>query len=104
MAFILHYESLGHNIKNFDLEPIEYSLKGKDRSYYPDFIINDELIVEVKGYYFGKEKEILQKRRALSEWCKDKEYNPVFIQRSQIPKRYVKKAINLHYELISGSR
>lgn len=99
LAFILHYESLGHKIRNFDMEPISYSLRGKRRSYYPDFVINDEIIVEIKGHHFGKQDEIFKKRQALSEWCKDKKFSHAFIQRGQIPNGYVKKAIRLHYQL-----
>lgn len=40
-------------------EKREYTLNGKIHNYYPDFIINNNQIIEIKGYYdtIAKEKE-----------------------------------------------
>lgn len=96
LAFILLQEECESQIKNYDLEPIPYFLNGKEKKYYPDFIINNEIIVEVKGFFYKKEDEINKKRKALSKWCKDKNYVPSFVTRSSIPKRLIKRAKIIH--------
>ena len=53
-------------IKRFDLEPIYYEFEGKPHHYFPDFIINGNVIVEIKGRLFDparieKKKNIAKK-------------------------------------------
>lgn len=93
---MLFYEELGFKIKNYDLEPITYFHQGKERKYFPDFILDNKLIVEVKGFFFGKEEEIQNKRIALNEWCKTSNYSSAFITKQHIPEKFIKKAKKMH--------
>jgi TnsA-like endonuclease N terminal/NUMOD3 motif len=44
--------------------------KGTDRSYYPDFIIENSIIVEIKPHNLRNSKDILLKEEAAKKWCK----------------------------------
>ena len=49
---------------------IEYAVNGKIRRYTPDFFLSDyNLYLEIKGYWWGNDKE---KMRIVLETCKDK--------------------------------
>jgi hypothetical protein len=50
LSFILWCEENSITIKRYDLDPISYVAEdGKVRRYYPDFIISDDTVVEIKG-------------------------------------------------------
>ena len=84
------------------MEPIPYLHEGKERLYYPDFILNDYEIIEIKhlGFIFDKKRsEIEQKKVFLEEFCeKSKKFSTKFITNEDIPKRYVKIAKKIHNE------
>ena len=50
LSFIMWCEDNNFIVKRFDLDPIEYlDENGKQRKYIPDFILNNNTIVEIKG-------------------------------------------------------
>lgn len=50
--------NLEHNIKiKRNKEPFEYCFNGQLRKYYPDFILEDGIYVEIKGYYTKQTRE-----------------------------------------------
>lgn len=50
LAFVIF--CLDHNIKiKRCLESFDYKYKGKIHKYFPDFIINNDTIIEIKGYW-----------------------------------------------------
>lgn len=60
LSFILWCEHQSIPIKNYDLEPLKYlDEHGVERMYFPDFIINDNDIIEIKGtgLYYQKNYE-----------------------------------------------
>ena len=86
-------------IKRYDLEPIEYLDEvGKSRKYFPDFIINDSTIIEIKGY------GLYYKINFLRNICKLEsaqrffpEYNMILSSDECLKKNYL-KARKLHHE------
>lgn len=101
MALILKMEDEGREIKNFDLEPIPYfdPIKNKDRKYYPDFIVDNTLICEVKwlGFIYDKKKEeIKSKRKQLEIFCEANGMSSDFVTNKDIPKKYLDKAVKIH--------
>lgn len=75
--------------------------KRKFRKYYPDFIIDNFLIIEVKhidGYIFEKKKEeIKAKSIALENFCKrSDQYLCLFVTNKMIDKKYVDTAKKIH--------
>lgn len=71
-------------------------LRGKERLYYPDFIVDGSEITEVKGLgfiYEKKKNEIEAKRKALEYFCcANKQYQAKFVTNQDIEEEYKKKA------------
>lgn len=93
----------GLRVANYTLPPILYfdTEKKINRRYYPDFIINDFIIAEVKhikGFiYENKKQEIEDKKRAAIEYCnKSNNYSFLFITNEMIDKSYVDRAKKIH--------
>ena len=55
LAFILWNEYHGNDIKRYS-SYFTYEYNGKIFKYYPDFIVNDKDIYEIKGYYSDRAK------------------------------------------------
>jgi hypothetical protein len=56
LAYVIY--CLEHNIKlKRNKQRFKYILEGIERSYFPDFVLEDETYVEIKGYYDEKTKE-----------------------------------------------
>lgn len=91
-------------IRNCDLGPIAYfNPQTKDvRKYYPDFIVNDFLIIEIKwiGFVYKMHKdEIRAKRKALEAYCEaDGRYATLFVTNNMIKKKFVTLAKQIHEE------
>lgn len=69
LSYLIYCFENNIEIKRFDIEPIEYYYQNKKHHYFPDFIQNNELIIECKGWVNGKE---LAKRRAATYIHSDK--------------------------------
>lgn len=99
---MLQCEALGLSIRNYDIGPISYfNPQTNDiRQYYPDFIINDFLIIEIKwiGFVYKKKKpEILAKRKALEKFCEESgKYASLFVSNNMIKKKYINLAKKIH--------
>lgn len=48
---------------------IPYRLQGKDRTYAPDFFVNNYILVEIKPKYLWGSEEIVAKKNAAIEFC-----------------------------------
>jgi archaellum component FlaD/FlaE len=105
LAALLLFESSGLSFRNYDLDPIPYwhPTKKKYSNYFPDFIVNDFLIIEVKwlGFLLRKKgKEILSKQAALSDFCeKNQKFACLFMSDKMIEKKYVRMARQTHKNL-----
>jgi hypothetical protein len=78
LNFIIHCEVNNEVFKltRWNEKGIEYYYDNKKRLYIPDFILNDNKIVEVKGgYYLFKDKEKIFLK---SEACKNKFPNMIY--------------------------
>jgi len=49
LAYLIYCYEHNINIKRYNLDPIKYTYKNKIHRYYPDFIVNEKIIVECKG-------------------------------------------------------
>ena len=103
LACVLHCQELGLKVENYTLSPIVYfdTKKKKNRKYFPDFIINDFIIAEVKhtkGFiYENKKQEIEDKKRAAIKFCDlSDRYSFLFITNDMIDKSYVGMAKKIH--------
>lgn len=68
--------------------------EGKTRNYFPDFIINDEVMIEIKPAKLHKTPKVLAKMRAAEEYCKTtgmiyKLVDPVILSSDEIRKLYL---------------
>lgn len=76
LSFILWAEESGHKIERYKLSPVQWiDDEGKSHSYYPDFVLNDLVIVEVKAsrrlYGIDPRNDVVEKKfNALVETCK----------------------------------
>lgn len=103
LSYIFYCDDNNIDIKRYDLPPIEYlDEHNKKRYYIPDFIINNNIIVEIKGkglYYNRNFLRINIKLEALKKWCLNNKYEALFlIEGDDILKRNYKKARKLHHE------
>lgn len=79
LSFVLWAEEAGHKIERFKLEPIQWlDEMGISHSYYPDFVMNDTIIIEVKASrsLYGidpKRSDVERKFDALVTACKETE-------------------------------
>jgi len=100
LSYILWCIDKGIDIKRYDKDPIIYVYENKNRLYFPDFIINNLSIVEIKGkgLYFKKN----YKRNKAKHKAAKKILGPNFIvifDNNKILKENYKKARKLHHEI-----
>lgn len=104
LSYILWCESNSINIKRYDLNAIEYlDENGKNRLYIPDFIINNNTIIEIKGFGLFYKKNYLRnikKIEALKNWTllNNYDYRLIFSDNEILIKNY-NTARKLHYEI-----
>lgn len=104
LSFILYCESNNISIKRYDLCGIKYlDENNKERTYIPDFIINNSTIVEIKGYglYYNKNyKRNICKLNALKEFVKTINFDfRLILEKDKIIKNLYKKARKIHHEI-----
>lgn len=94
MSFLMWCEEEGIEVRRYDMMPIPYTAEdGKERNYYPDFIIGKDTIVEIKGtgLYYRKNFERNEKKiDALKEYCYNMgtEYRLIFEKDVSVRKHY----------------
>jgi len=84
------------SIKRYDLEPIYYEFKGEPHHYFPDFIINESEIIEIKGMFWNKEKIKCKKEAAKLIYNNYKMITDV--GQRQNPKTFLKNMKNKYKE------
>ena len=100
LSFILWCEEHKIPIIRYNLEPIPYILDNKQRLYFPDFIINQNTIVEIKGrgLYFAKNKKSnLAKTKKAKKQLGEK-FWIIFDNEIEVKTNY-NKARKLHHEI-----
>lgn len=101
LAFCMWMKSLARSVVRFDDEPIMWEdVDGNPRNYYPDFVVDRSVVVEVKGkYWYDKHREdVDSKVTAAKTYCRltGKEFRLVF--GSDIPREWMIAAHKVHYE------
>jgi|LakMenEpi03Aug12_release.lakeMendotaPanAssembly.Ray.scaffolds.fasta_scaffold111579_2 hypothetical protein len=103
LSYILYCIDNQIEIIRYNIQPIHYLDENKkDRVYIPDFIINNDTIIEIKGYgiYYQKnyERSIL-KIESLKSWSSKNgfKYQIIFNTEDILKKNY-KKARKIHHE------
>lgn len=99
LAFILWCEQNGKHIENYSGEGIPYLWNGKAHHYYPDFLVDGNLVVEIKGSGGIYERDFDQnqaKFTALREWCKINGFGVRVVFDTDLGNRAVKEAKKLH--------
>jgi hypothetical protein len=102
LSFVLYCEDHNVKIKRYDLNSIPYLDENqKSRLYIPDFIINNDTIIEIKGYglYYNKNyNRNICKIHAVKDFVKDKDLKfRLILEHDKIIKEYYKKARKLHH-------
>lgn len=100
LSYILWCEENNIKIKRYDMDPIEYFDENNiKRLYYPDFIINSDTIVEIKGFglYYNKNYERnIKKLQALKSITSKYE---IYIDTDKQVKTHYRKARKIHHEI-----
>lgn len=101
LSYIIWCEDNNIPIRRYDLDPIPYyDFDKKIRLYFPDFIIYEDQIVEIKGrgLYFGKNKNRnLAKTKEAKKILLDK-FIIIFDNDKEVKTNY-KKARRIHHEI-----
>jgi len=102
LAFLLQEEEK-NNLQNITRANcyIQYvDVKGIIRHYYPDFLINNKILIEVKGYGPWIDLENTRRKHiAAGEWCKLRKIQFRLVVRSDLGYPLIRKAIKIHNEL-----
>lgn len=102
LAFILWQKSVNKKIERYNLKGIKWC---NNRNYYPDFIVDDNIIVEVKGgpngWMHQRKEEIILKQNALIAWCSNNEYSQRLVFKKDIPENFYRKAKEIHVKTYS---
>lgn len=86
-------------IKNYDGLGIEYFWQNKKRKYYPDFVLNSNMIVEVKGkglFYWKTFHKTESKRVSLEKWCTENDFSCKMVFEKDIESSLRKEAKKIH--------
>lgn len=75
--------------KKFAIPYIDW--EGTNRNYFPDFLIEDKYVVEVKPKKLWNTPLILAKRKSAEIWCKDKGYKYKIVEPTLLTFDEIKK-------------
>ena len=81
--------------------------KNKVRKYYPDFIIDEFLIIEAKwiGFIYERDKEqILSKKDELEKFCEQNGFSSLFVTNNLVKKKFIEQAKRIHNEKYSSKK
>lgn len=99
LSYILFCESENITLRRFDLEPIQYIYKSRKKVYIPDFIINNNHVIEIKGkapwFYKNYDQNIAKIEAAKNIY---KKYSVIFDTDDCI-KKFYNKARSVGYEI-----
>ena len=108
LATILHCHNLGLKIERPNINPtIQYvsATDCKVHRYYPDFIIEGVLVIEVKGFFpKNKISQIFLKQAALDKYCRENDLWSMMVVEEMLSEVWVKSARKLHKALSTKSK
>lgn len=99
LAFIVWCEQNGKRVENYSGEGIPYIWEGREHRYYPDFLVDGKLVVEVKGHGGVYKRDFEQnqaKFAALGAWCKTNGLCARVVFDTDLGGRSIKEARKLH--------
>jgi hypothetical protein len=104
LSFLLNCFAEKRPVKNYDGRGIAYEFEGKERRYYPDFMIYDDwsCIVEVKGSgsWYKRDKKLVEKKfEALKDYCENNDLTCRLVFDSDLGKELWQKAKRVHNEI-----
>ncbi len=70
LCYIIYLEENNISWISGESISIEYKFNGSDRTYRPDFIVNNEIIVEIKPERLHNTPNVLAKKKAAEKYCK----------------------------------
>lgn len=99
LSFILWCKENNIQIKRYDLDPVKYFDENDiERSYYPDFIINTNEIVEIKGSGLWHRKNYNRNTKKLKAAKKAFNSYIVIFDKDEVVKKYYRTARKIHNE------
>lgn len=99
LAFICWCEKAGKRIVNYADAGIPYMWNGKEHHYYPDFLVDDRVIVEIKGHGGIYQRDYDQnqaKFAVLRKWCIERDLGVRVVFDTDLGNRAIKEARILH--------
>lgn len=105
LAWLMKMDSEGQlcNIRRANLYINYVNYSGKKSHYYPDFILNETFLVEVKGYGpWADIKNIELKNSAAKEWCKENCLKFRLVELKDIGSIWYRNALKQHKEIKNG--
>ena len=106
LAFILKLEGERSDLECVKRANTFISYKKKNDKighYYPDFILDDKFLIEVKGYGPWVDLDNLsRKNKAAKTWCKDNNLKFRVVELKDFSYFWLRKALQKHKELIDG--
>ncbi|MDA3941872.1 MAG: NUMOD3 domain-containing DNA-binding protein [Spirochaetia bacterium] len=97
LKYIIDCINNGVSIRRFDLEPFLYYFEGSPHHYFPDFIVNNDTTIEIKGYDKNFEKTKLK----MEEYKKQHKENYKILYdvgQNQNPKTFLRNMKNQYQE------
>ncbi len=106
LAFLLKIEEERGDLNCIKRPDFYISYKktnNKPGCYYPDFILDDNFLIEVKGYAPWIDLEnLLRKNRAAKLWCKSKNLKFRVVELKDFGYFWLRKSLQKHKELLNG--
>lgn len=98
-SFILWCKEKNISIKRYDLDPVKYIDENNvERSYYPDFIINKNEVVEIKGSGLWYRKNYIRNIKKIEAAKKFFDAYIIILDKDESVKTYYKTARKIHNE------
>lgn len=99
LSYILYCEENNIPLRRYNLNPIEYvDENNQTRKYFPDFIINSDTVVEIKGLGLYYRKNYLRNIQKINHLKQLSIKNQVIFSSDDCIKRKYKLARRIHYE------
>ncbi len=103
LAFLLQEETKRGNIahvKRFYSYIPYVDFSGVTRHYYPDFLIDNNLVIEVKGIApWTNLDQLERKNKAAAAWCKKNKMKYRLVIKDDIPHFLIREAKKIHIQL-----
>ncbi len=105
-SFMINYIERFKLVKE-NAEKVKFEIKykdyaGQERNYYPDYLINDKFIVEIKPKRLWNTPLIIAKKEAAERFCKEKGYKYKLIDPKIVDLEIIKSKVDNEQIKFSG--